>query len=180
MNIICRSIKYENILLVFVIALIELATALMCIAMHNFSLALVTAVVYVPIVFLITPHHESASRWARLKLILIFSCLKFACLKLTFHFYRFRCCQYIMWIMLHPFISSAIVVMGYTYLNFPTDPISSLFLRSYRANKQALVFSIVDSMIYGNWFYNVATAVMLPMWMLFWNVMHSSIATPLW
>jgi len=62
MNIICRSIKYENILLVFVIALIELATALMCIAMHNFSLALVTAVVYVPIVFLITPHHESASR----------------------------------------------------------------------------------------------------------------------
>ncbi|KYN22789.1 PREDICTED: glycosylphosphatidylinositol anchor attachment 1 protein [Trachymyrmex cornetzi] len=148
-----RSIKYENILLVFVIALIEIATALMCIAMHNFSLALVTAVVYVPIVFLITPHHESAS--------------------------RFRCCQYIVWIMLHPFISSAIVVMGYTYLNFPTDPIPSLFLRSYRANKQALVFSIVDSMIYGNWFYNVATAVMLPMWMLFWNVMHSSIATPL-
>lgn len=62
MNMICRSIKYENISLVCVIALIELATALMCIAMHNFSLALVTAVVYVPIILLITPHHESASR----------------------------------------------------------------------------------------------------------------------
>lgn len=62
MNIICRSIKYENVSLVCVIALIELATALMCIAMHNFSLALVTAVVYVPIILLITPHHDSASR----------------------------------------------------------------------------------------------------------------------
>ncbi|XP_077270202.1 glycosylphosphatidylinositol anchor attachment 1 isoform X2 [Temnothorax americanus] len=147
-----RSIKYENISLVCVIALIELATALMCVAMHNFSLALVTAVVYVPVILLITPHHESAS--------------------------RFRCSQYIAWIMLHPFVSSAIVVMGYTYLNFPADPVSSLLFRSYRANKQALVFSIVDSMIYGNWFYNIATAVMLPMWLLFWNVMRSSIAIP--
>ncbi|XP_071642867.1 glycosylphosphatidylinositol anchor attachment 1 protein isoform X2 [Temnothorax longispinosus] len=147
-----RSIKYENISLVCVIALIELATALMCVAMHNFSLALVTAVVYVPVILLITPHHESAS--------------------------RFRCSQYIAWIMLHPFVSSAIVVMGYTYLNFPADPIPSLLFRSYRANKQALVFSIVDSMIYGNWFYNIATAVKLPMWLLFWNVMRSSIAIP--
>ncbi|XP_071581370.1 glycosylphosphatidylinositol anchor attachment 1 protein isoform X2 [Temnothorax nylanderi] len=147
-----RSIKYENISLVCVIALIELATALMCVAMHNFSLALVTAVVYVPVILLITPHHESAS--------------------------RFRCSQYIAWIMLHPFVSSAIVVMGYTYLNFPADPVPSLLFRSYRANKQALVFSIVDSMIYGNWFYNIATAVMLPMWLLFWNVMRSSIAIP--
>lgn len=93
-----------------------------------------------------------------------------------FCFCRFRCSQYIAWIMLHPFVSSAIVVMGYTYLNFPADPIPSLFLRGYRANKQALVFSIVDSMIYGNWFYNIATAVMLPMWLLFWNVMRSSTA----
>ncbi|CAL1688980.1 unnamed protein product [Lasius platythorax] len=147
-----RSIKYENISLVCVIASIELATALMCIAMHNFSLALLTAVVYVPVVLLITPHHESAS--------------------------RLRGCQYIAWILLHPFIASAIVVMGYTYLNFPTDPVVSLLLRGYRANKQALVFSIVDSMIYGNWFYNVTTAVMLPIWLLFWNVMRSSAAIP--
>ncbi|XP_012526778.2 glycosylphosphatidylinositol anchor attachment 1 protein [Monomorium pharaonis] len=144
-----RSIKYENISLICVIALIELATVLMCIAMHNFSLALITAVVYVPIILLITPHHESVS--------------------------RFRCSQYIAWIMLHPFISSAIAVMSYTYLNFPSDPVLSLLLRGYRANKQALVFSIVDSMIYGNWFYNVVSAIMLPLWLLFWNVMRSSI-----
>jgi len=91
-------------------------------------------------------------------------------------FCRFRYSQYIAWIMLHPFILSTIVVMGYTYLNFSADPIPSLLLRGYRANKQALVFSIVDCMIYGNWFYNVATAIMLPIWLLFWNVMRSSIA----
>lgn len=89
---------------------------------------------------------------------------------------RSRGCLYIAWIVLHPFVTSAIVVLGYTYLNFFSDPIASLLFRSYRANKQALVFSIVDSMIYGNWFYNVTTAVMLPIWLLFWNVMRSSAA----
>ncbi|KAL6258953.1 hypothetical protein P5V15_008879 [Pogonomyrmex californicus] len=147
-----RSVKYENISLICVIALIELGTTLMCIAMHNFSLALQTAVVYVPVILLITPHHKSVS--------------------------KFRNCQYITWIVLHPFILLMIFIMGYTYLNFPTETISSLFLKGYRANKQALVFSIVDSMIYGSWFYNIVTAVMLPIWLLFWNVMRSSTIIP--
>lgn len=144
-----KSVRCENIFLICVIASVELATALMCIAMHNFSLALLTALLYVPVVLLITPHQESAKS-------------------------RLRGCQHIAWIVLHPFVASAIVVIGYTYLNFPTDPVVSLLVRSYRANKQALVFSIVDSMIYGNWFYNVTTAVMLPIWLLFWNVMRST------
>ncbi|XP_032670206.1 glycosylphosphatidylinositol anchor attachment 1 protein [Odontomachus brunneus] len=146
-----RSVRYEDLSLICVIASIELATALMCIAMHNFSLALLTAVVYVPVVLLITPRHESVK-------------------------FRFRGCLYVAWIVLHPFIASAIVVLGYTYFNFFTDPIVSLLFRSYYANKQAIVFSIVDSMIYGNWFYNISTAVMLPIWLLFWNVMRSSAA----
>ncbi|XP_014488374.1 PREDICTED: glycosylphosphatidylinositol anchor attachment 1 protein isoform X2 [Dinoponera quadriceps] len=143
-----RSVRYENISLVCVIASIELATALMCIAMHNFSLALLIAVVYVPVVLLITPCHEFTKS-------------------------RLRNCLYVTWIVLHPFVASAIVVLGYTYFNF-TDPIVPLLLRGYRANKQALVFSIVDSMIYNNWFFNVTVAVMLPIWLLFWNVMRSS------
>ncbi|EZA48989.1 hypothetical protein DMN91_011736 [Ooceraea biroi] len=147
-----RSTKYETVSLVCVIASIELATALMCVAMHNFSLALLTAVVYVPVILLIMPHRGSAS--------------------------RFRNFQYIAWIALHPFVTAAIVVMGYTYLNFPNDTAISLLLRGYRANKQALVFTVIDSMVYGNWFYNVTTAVMMPIWLLFWNVMHSSAAMP--
>lgn len=147
-----RSIKYENISLICVITLIELATTLMCVAMHNFSLALVTAVVYVPVILFITPHDESAS--------------------------RFRYSLYIAWIMLHPFVLPLIIIVGYTYLNFPNDPFQSVLIRGYRANQQALVFSIVDSMVYGNWFYNITTAVMLPMWLLFWNVLRSSITIP--
>lgn len=45
--------KYKNAALICVIALVELGTVLMCIAMHNFSLALLAAVIYVPYVFIL-------------------------------------------------------------------------------------------------------------------------------
>lgn len=45
--------KYKNAALICVIALVEFGTVLMCIAMHNFSLALLTAVIYVPFVFVL-------------------------------------------------------------------------------------------------------------------------------
>ncbi|KAK2586771.1 hypothetical protein KPH14_011798 [Odynerus spinipes] len=139
-----RSVKYKNALLVCVIASVELATALICIAMCNFSLALLAASVYVPAALLSTPRQGSAP--------------------------GFRVLLYILWILLHPFVASSIIIMGYTYLNFPGESFLSLIFRGYHATKQAFVFSIIDSMIYGNWFYNVTTTVMLPIWLLFWNI----------
>lgn len=54
--------KYKNAALVCVVALVELATMLMCIAMHNFSLALLAAVVYVPVILPITPKKHSTNK----------------------------------------------------------------------------------------------------------------------
>lgn len=146
-----RTIKFNNTALVCVIASVELGTALMCVAMHNFSLALLTAIAYVPVVLPIRAKHGPTS--------------------------RFRCLLYAFWILLHPFVLSNLVVMCYTYVNFPADSIPMLILRGYRAVKDAYVFSIIDSMIYGNWFYNVTIAVVLPIWLLFWNILCSTTVT---
>ncbi|KAK0161101.1 hypothetical protein PV327_009614 [Microctonus hyperodae] len=101
-----RSAKYENVSRVCVIVLVEFATILMCIGMHNFSLALLTGIIYVPIILVITPRKER---------------LKSKCRNLL----------YFLWTMLHP---------------------------------------IIDSMIYGNWLYNVIACVLLPIWLLLSNV----------
>ncbi|XP_003707027.1 glycosylphosphatidylinositol anchor attachment 1 [Megachile rotundata] len=144
-----RQMKYKNAALVCVIALVELATMLMCIAMHNFSLALLAAVVYVPVILPITPKKNSTNN-------------------------KFRKMISFLWILLHPFMISSLIIICYTYVQFSTDPFLSVLLRGYRATKQAFVFSIMDSMIYGNWFYNVTVSVMLPIWLLFWNILCSN------
>ncbi|XP_076663317.1 glycosylphosphatidylinositol anchor attachment 1 [Andrena cerasifolii] len=142
-----RQMKYKNAALICVIASVELATVLMCIAMHNFSLALVAAVVYVPVILPITPKQSSTS--------------------------KFRHVISFFWILLHPFVTSSLLIMCYTYINFSKDPLLSVLFGGYRATKQAFVFSIMDSMIYGNWFYNVAVSTIVPIWLLFWNILCS-------
>ncbi|XP_033339508.1 glycosylphosphatidylinositol anchor attachment 1 [Megalopta genalis] len=140
-----RQMKYKNAALICVISSVELATVLMCIAMHNFSLALVTAIVYVPVILPIIPKQKSSSKCR--------SILSF------------------LWLLLHPFVTSNILILCYTYANFSTDPFLSILFRGYRATKQAYVFSIMDSMIYGNWFYNVTITTIFPIWILFWNIL---------
>ncbi|CAL7943658.1 unnamed protein product [Xylocopa violacea] len=143
-----RQMKYNNAALICVIALVEVGTVLMCIAMHNFSLALLIAVIYVPIILPITPKQNSTKFHKMLSLL---------------------------WILLHPFMIANLIVMGYTYINFSSDSLLSVLFRGYRATKQAFVFSIMDSMIYGNWLYNVTVSTMLPIWILFWNILCSNI-----
>ncbi|XP_031830500.1 glycosylphosphatidylinositol anchor attachment 1 [Nomia melanderi] len=143
-----RQMKYKNAALICVIASVELATVLMCVAMHNFSLALIVAVVYVPVILPVTPKQKSNSK----------------CRSLLSFF----------WVLLHPFVISSLLIICYTYINFATDPFLSILFRGYRATKQAYVFSIMDSMIYGNWFYNVTVSTMLPIWLLFWNILCSN------
>lgn len=81
------------------------------------------------------------------------------------------------WMLLHPFVITSLLILCYTYINFSTEAPLSILFRGYRATKQAFVFSIMDSMIYGNWFYNVAVSTMLPIWLLFWNILCSNNVT---
>ncbi|XP_014214858.1 glycosylphosphatidylinositol anchor attachment 1 protein isoform X1 [Copidosoma floridanum] len=143
-----RIAKYNNIALICVITCVEFATALTCVAMQNFSLAWLAAVIYVPVALSITPKQPVSS--------------------------RFRKLLYVIWLLLHPFFVMSFAILIYSYINYGDEAILTILYRSLRATKQGLVLSIIDSMIYGNWFYNVTVAVMLPIWLMFWSVICQS------
>ncbi|CAB0037830.1 unnamed protein product [Trichogramma brassicae] len=140
--------KYSNTALVCVITCVEFGTALTCIAMHNFSLAFLTAVVYVPIVLSIYPKQTITSRYRKILNVI--------------------------WPLLHPFSIITIIVFMYGFINYRDETIMSVLVRSLKATKQAFVLSIFDSMIYGNMLYSVTVAIMLPIWLLYWNIIHKN------
>lgn len=51
---------------------------------------------------------------------------------------------------------------------FPGESLQENMHRAIAATKQAMIFGIVDNMIYGNWLYSVVTCVFLPNWLCFW------------
>lgn len=120
----------------------------MCIGMHNFSFALLTSIIYVPIILLINPKQEPS--------------------------FKYRKLLYIFWTLLHPFVIVSVIVMGYTYFHFSEDSIMEILEKGINASKKSFVFSIIDSMIYGNWLYNIGTSVLLPIWLLLSNVIAAN------
>lgn len=56
---------------------------------------------------------------------------------------------------------------------FSGDLFKENIFRGFDATKQALVFGIVDNMIYGNWLYSVVTSIFLPNWICVWCVAFS-------
>lgn len=62
--------------------------------------------------------------------------------------------------------------MVYTYVMFPEENFKDVVNRGIFATQQALVFTIVDSLIYGNWLFNVVTAIFVPTWMCFYCMFY--------
>ncbi|XP_063237453.1 glycosylphosphatidylinositol anchor attachment 1 protein [Bacillus rossius redtenbacheri] len=131
--------------LLYIVALLELATLLLAVAVHNFSLALVTAVLYVPCALGAAP--------ARSRLL--------------------RAAQRLAWLALHPLPLLTAVVGAHTAASFPEEPWGELCRRALHAARQALVFAVVDGHVYGSWAFGVATAALAPAWLLFWLVVSS-------
>lgn len=144
-----RKGNFYNSALVCVVACVELGTALMCVEIHNFSLALLIAVAYVPMTLLIPSEKDSMKKG----------------------FYKVL---YVLWPLLHPFVIASFIVTAYTYANFMDEATLTILYRGWKATKQAFVLSIIDSTIYGNWLYSFIVSIMLPIWLLFWNIIHSS------
>ncbi|CAH0551800.1 unnamed protein product [Brassicogethes aeneus] len=128
-----------------IFALLELGTTLICISMNNFSLGMFCATIWAPIALFINPT----------------SC----------KYYSYM--QRILWLCLHPLAILTTVVMINTYTMFRGEKLDEIFSRGLGATNQAIVFSIVDSMIYGNWLYTFVTSVLLPNWLCFWCVSFS-------
>ena len=78
------------------------------------------------------------------------------------------------WLLcVHPYVLLLAFVSVDTYANFSGESLSMLALRCCAATKRALMYSVVDSLIYGNWVFPAACTSLLPVWMLLWHVLFS-------
>ncbi|XP_066253687.1 glycosylphosphatidylinositol anchor attachment 1 protein [Euwallacea similis] len=135
--------------LLCIFALLELGTALICISMNNISLGIICSTISVPVALIIDTNLNE-----HVKIV-----------------------QKIFWLIVHPASVLFIIVLVNTVLIFNQEPIKELLLRALYATHQAVIYSIVDSMIYGNWLYTVVTSIFVPNWLCFWCVACSAAKT---
>ncbi|KAL0861754.1 hypothetical protein ABMA27_009230 [Loxostege sticticalis] len=136
----------DEMTLTNILLLVELATACLAVGMHNFSLGLVIAVVYTPLA-LVVGVVGSGKKSA----ILLFP-------------KRLLC------LLLQPLCIISLCMISYSHVLFPEENIFEMISRGKDAAMQATMFSIVDSLIYGNWLFNVTTSIIFPTWILFWQI----------
>lgn len=97
---------------------------------------------------------------------------------ITFNYLCFRYyswIQRILWLLAHPLTVLVAVVLVNTYLMFPMESPKEIFFRGLDASQQAVIYSIVDSMIYGNWLFSVVTSIFIPNWLCFWCISCSNV-----
>ncbi|XP_055624365.1 glycosylphosphatidylinositol anchor attachment 1 protein [Toxorhynchites rutilus septentrionalis] len=126
--------------------LLELGTVLLAVGMLNFSLGLILSVVTVPVVLLLQPRKSGFLKGLS----------------------RFFC------VCLHPLVFIYLVLFGVTLNLFPELVIKELLKKALPATMDAITYSVVDSMIYGNWLFNLVALIFLPTWTLLWCTMFTS------
>ena len=68
----------------------------------------------------------------------------------------------------NPFVLTFLAAVLDTAITFPGISPGTLLYRSAQAWQNGVMFSIVDSYIYGNMFYTILTVWILPSWLLFY------------
>ncbi|KAI5641223.1 gaa1-like, GPI transamidase component domain-containing protein [Phthorimaea operculella] len=141
----------QEMTLVNILALIELTTMCLTVGMHNFPLGLVLATVYTPLALIVGVVMKGDR--SRFTVVSLF-------------FKRIIC------ILLHPLCIVTLSTILYSKHLVPEESISMTFVRGRDAAIQAIMFSIVDSLIYGNWLFNVMATVVFPTWIIFWQILN--------
>lgn len=149
-------ISHEELSLVNILLLIELVTVCLTVGMHNFPLGFVMALFYTPLGLITSVVIKQQGKFGSLLLLL----KRMICL------------------LVHPLMVLSLGMIGYSKVLFPDETFLEMIGRGRDAAMQATMFSIVDSMIYGNWLFNLATAVILPMWLLFWQILWIKVDNP--
>ncbi|XP_068624983.1 glycosylphosphatidylinositol anchor attachment 1 protein [Battus philenor] len=145
-------INREEMTMTNILVLIELATACLAIGMHNFSLGLVVATIYTPLALVVSVVDEKEAK----RSVVLF--LK-----------RLYC------LLLQPLCMLSLGMIAYSRVLFPEEGLMSMISRGKDAAMQAVMFSIVDSLIYGNWLYNVATSILFPTWIILWQILCNKV-----
>ncbi|CAK1591425.1 unnamed protein product [Parnassius mnemosyne] len=149
-----RPMTHEEMSLVNILVLIELATVCLAIGMHNFSLGFILATVYTPLALVVSVVEDGGGKRSVLLQLKRFYCL-----------------------LLQPLCLLSLCMMAYSTVLYPEEGLWKMVGRGKDAAMQAVMFSIVDSLIYGNWLYNVATSILLPTWIIFWQILCNKVET---
>lgn len=80
-------------------------------------------------------------------------------------------------LLVHPLSLLYLSVMFDTYSNFPELSVLKLLSKGAVGAKRALMYSVVDSFIYSNWVFDVATLCLLPVWLLLWQIVHHKVSS---
>ncbi|CAG4939751.1 unnamed protein product [Colias eurytheme] len=147
-----RPINRDELTIINILLLIEMSTACLCVGMHNISLGLCLSVLYTPLGLLVDIGGEG--RWSKF----ITTLKRLICL------------------LLQPLIAVTLAMMLYSRVLFPEEGITGAVGRGRDAAMQGVMFAIVDSLIYGNWLFNVVTAVLLPTWIISWQILCTSVS----
>ncbi|ERL95801.1 glycosylphosphatidylinositol anchor attachment 1 protein-like [Dendroctonus ponderosae] len=129
-----------NLLCIF--SLLELGTTIICLSMNNISLGIICGAIIVPFALIID----------------VTSSKGYGLLQKT------------LWLLVHPLVVLLGMVFIITCTMFSQDRAKDIVFRTIFAYRDAVLFSIVDSMIYGNWLYSVIGAIFIPNWLCFWVV----------
>uniref|UniRef100_A0A2H1VTF8 SFRICE_024866 n=1 Tax=Spodoptera frugiperda TaxID=7108 RepID=A0A2H1VTF8_SPOFR len=149
-------ISYEELSLVNILVLTELSTVCLSVAMQNFSLGFAMAVIYTPLA-LMTSVHVRGSGKARALLQLL---KRLVCL------------------VVHPLVVLLVCMVAYSRHLVADESWLATLSRGSDAAMQAIMFSVVDSMLYGNWLFNLSTSILLPIWLIFWQILNIKVNAP--
>nr|XP_032524221.1 uncharacterized protein LOC116775428 [Danaus plexippus plexippus] len=141
----------DEVTVVNILMLIELSTACLAIGVHNFPLGVCLAALYTPLALIVGVVEDKKQG----RLILFVK--RVVCL------------------LLQPLLILMILMILYSRVLFPEEGIFLMASRGKDAAMQAIMFSIVDSMIYGNWLFNIVCTVILPTWILSWQILWNRV-----
>ncbi|XP_050667812.1 glycosylphosphatidylinositol anchor attachment 1 protein [Leptidea sinapis] len=141
-------ISNDELSVISILLLLEMATACLCIGMNNFSLGFALAVVYTPLMLVVGVNGEN---------------------RLVIFVKRALC------VLVHPLVALTVALSLYSRVLYPEEDILGMAKRGREATIQAVMFAVADSMIYGNWLFNVATSVIFPTWIVSWQILCTTV-----
>lgn len=126
-----------------IVVLLELGTALLTVGMLNFSLGWLLSVAIVPVILLLQPLKRG-----------LFKGLS-----------RMFC------ILIHPLVVVYLVLFCVTCSLFPELALKDQLKKAITGTMDGITYSVVDSMIYGNWLFDLVALVFVPSWTMLWCLM---------
>jgi glycosylphosphatidylinositol transamidase len=136
--------QYLNIVL-----LIELGTMLLSVSMLNFSLGFFLCVFIAPFAILINIQENSRRN---LFVFLIRTLLH---------------------LLIHPITVVYGVICALSFMAFNEMNMNYIMEKSFSATIDAITFAVVDSLIYGNWLFDLTCLILMPCWTILWIINFS-------